>query len=238
MKKLLVSVLVLFVLCGATVFAQESDDSFVDVSDVPPIESYLGFAFAIDIGLPKEGDTETRNVPSILLGARQYFMDLNGMEAGYSVFLSAGFIPEMDWAGMKIKSSDADLMMNFGALVGGSIRGDIGDSGLGFVADLGFAFNMDMARWTTDWYTPFIGAGYMERGVVDLMSTTYGVGLNAALQYRMAMDASALIFEVGVNFAYNFLSDVTIEGRTEYNDGDPDWVWVRIAPYLAVGWKF
>jgi len=248
MKKLLVSVLVLFVLCGATVFAQESDDSFVDTSDTPPIETYLGFTFGIDIWMPKDHDTETRNVPSVLLGARQYFMDLDGLQAGYSVFLSAGFISEMDMGDWKLKSSDADLMMNFGALVGGSLRGDIGGGGLGFVADLGFAFNMDMLRFNTPWY--YYTATEMMRGVYDITNTSYGVGLNAALQYRMGMDASALIIEVGVNYSFCFVSQWSEEYYVEFDGNTPkvtfakdtgkveDMTIMRVSPYLAVGWKF
>ena len=271
MKKAIIGALVLMLLAGAAVFAQSSDSDFVDVND-NPVEAYLGFQWNIDlqnrnfIDLDdgKKGNKQvTTNIPSINLGARQYFGSFDsGMELGYAFFINYGFISEMDFGGYKITKDDVDYLMNVGLLAAVSLRGDIGAGGLGFVADFGFAANADIGSWDVvwAWHPGQTVAGLTQPGSkkdvwnYQVMDFYFGVGLNAALQYRMPLaDTSSLIFEAGLNFSLGFINSLSITGtEKEYDvDGkeiksesmtiestpDPS-LRTRIGPYFTIGWKF
>lgn len=274
MKIIFASMLTLFFLTSATVFAQDNNSNAV--------EAYLGFQYNIDIQ-----DNETTLIPSLSFGARGYFMEVTpGIQLGWASFASVGFISEMAWAGQRITTDDpgytmvggipvangfqADRMFNVGLFVGVSLRGDIAEAGagaLGFVADLGIVGNADMATFETvrrfDVYQPPPVAGVYppptfwarEVWTYDLMDFNLGVGLNAALQYRIPiMDTRSVIFEVGANFSICFISQISLTAtETEYDrngneirrasltlsaPAEREGLRTRIAPYLLIGFRF
>jgi len=243
------ALIVMFLLAGATAFAQSSDSDFVDASDTPPIETFLGFQFNIDLQKVTDwdtGDDITGNmmIPSINLGARSYFMEAGdtGLQLGAVVMLNVGFISQtMDgW-----KPTKSNYMLNMGGLIGGTLRAHFGDSGLAFVADLGFLLNMDMNSYERySWYYGTVTQEYTE--------TNYGVGITPALQYHMPLvDKMNLIFELGVNVGVGFLTmakttlknsngDELYSTALENMNKDPYnyGLRFRVGPYLNVGVNF
>ena len=251
MKKILAGVVVLFLLSGAAVFAYDSDES-------GGTEVYFGFQFNIDLQ-----DGNTTQIPSFNLGARGYFADVGpGMQLGYSVFANLGFISEMDFGGLKITSDMVNNLTNVGVLLAVSLRGDIAN-GLGFVADFGFAGNADIGSWDViqTWFPDSTIAGITVPGTPQLiynyqiMDFYFGLGLNAALQYRLPVGGgtSALVFEAGANFAFCFFNEISLTGtERELNiSGEEirtasitltaptrDAARMRIGPYILIGWRF
>ena len=219
--------LCLFLLSGAAVFAQENENL---------IDAFLGFQYNIDI---KTVDSENTIflIPSLALGARQYLIGGGGIYLGYIVTMSIGSISEMEWAGITVKAADADTLMNIGALIGVSLRSDIGYSGFGFVIDAGFVVNADIASFK---YTDSADSSH----IWDFTTYNYGIGLNGALQARVPLIESALLFELGANFSYCFTSETraqyTVDGtKTDYDYGSNDDVSrMRIAPYVVIGLSF
>jgi len=237
MKKLLVSVLVLFVLCGATVFAQESDDDFVDVGEKLDLEASVGFQWNMTMNFNAD-EVKPEMGPSIALSWRQYMMPLNEtMKVGYSVVAAATFISKMDWAGIEI-TSDMGTLMNIGLIMGGSLQGSFGeDSPLGFVADAGLAALADTSSFE------YLISGTRYR--YELMNFAFGLGINAGIQYRMPfLDEYQLIFEFGANLAYYFMRMDTYDYyvndtlHTSLSGNNETISVMRAAPYFVVGFKY
>lgn len=237
MKKVLVSVLILFFLAGTAVFA---DDAFVPITggdtetegvatlygdgegEDGPIEAYFGFQFSMDFF---EG--EMAPIPGLAFGARQYFMTMGetgNIHLGWSAMASFGLITSMTWPMLnqetnqiedtEITWDDADFLLNMGMVVGGTARVAFSDN-LGFVGDLGLFFNVDMATWQVHWFNMMLQ--HIWTDTLDLTAISIGVGANVGFQYRMQMmDRNWLIFEIGANVGATFFRHNVITLTVEH----------------------
>ena len=126
--------------------------------------------------------------------------------------------------------------------MGASLRGAIGESGLGFVADLGIAGDFDY--FNID-YTDSYETRYEE----TFMNISMGLGLGAGLQFRIPVGPGSIIAELGASFNYYFFSYSSLDQyetpsggtRTHTFSGEGDFNPIgafRFAPHLLIGWNF
>lgn len=114
------------------------------------------------------------------------------------------FLKETDWispdTGIVNKITDADFILDFGAMLGVSLHGQIAGP-LGFGIGAGISPNWVIAQVDT-FYTLLYGEVDLEFDVFDL-----GFGINAGIKF----DISEYILEVGTDLSYSFFK------RDSYN---------------------
>ena len=226
------------------------------------MEASLGFQLTIT----KEQNTARALGPGIALSWRQYFEPISDkIDFGYSIAADISFITERDW---KVPGSlppfdfnnktynkgdilhmtwaEADYIMNLSLVVGPGIRGKIA-SGFGYAADVGIGINIDLASWKS------FQASENKNLYLDLRALNLGVNLGGAFQYRLDINATQLVFELGANMGYYFSRFNSVDlywadrnnpgkDRTKIGSLSRAFEAVNIfrmgAPYFVMGWAF
>jgi len=229
-KRIWMSITVLLIM-GTVVYAQENLGN-----------SWAAFGYQMTLTNIDEG-AEWDMGHGLKVLARYSMLSIND-NIGFGILFSGrfSFLKETDWispdTGNVNRITDADYILDFGAMLGASLHGQI-IGPLGFGIGAGIALNWVTAKMDT-FFTLLYGNVDLDFNVFDL-----GIGLNAGLKF----DISRFVIEVGTDISYSFFKRDSYSYTSEY-----DWVGtggiikadgvsggasiLRVSPYVLFGVKF
>jgi len=228
MKKRIGMLIAVLLLMGTVIHAQENIGN--------------GWAaFGYQMSLTNIGEGAEWDVGHGLKVLARYSMLSINDNIGFGILFSGrfSFLKETDWispdTGKVIKITNADYILDFGAMLGASLHGQI-------VGPLGFGIGTGIAlNWVTSQIDTFFTLMY---GNVNLDFTVFdlGIGLNAGLKF----DISRFVIEVGTDFSYSFLRRDSYTYTSEYkwvgnngilkSEGVSGGVSIiRVSPYILFG---